>query len=280
MTGGDEEREGRLTKAVQRMVSHRIAAKLTDRPDALEKLARLGLFDPAVLDEVDESDPAAELRAMIEALARQVRERPSLLADLGVRALDVLSSEIERPAALGTGRPGPAVPSLDVTVAFTDIEGFTAFTVAEGDAAASRLLDGHYRSVEAVVRSRGGRVVKRLGDGHLVTFAAPEAAVHAGLELLESAPAGLALRCGAHAGAVTPMGDDVVGSVVNLASRVADAAIGGESLVTGEVWARVGDVPGIRFGSPRPIQLKGFSEAVDVVSVARARHQGFSPRAK
>jgi class 3 adenylate cyclase len=254
--------------ALQRLVAHRIASKLGDRPDALEKLAKLGLFDPAALEEVPDGDAAAELRALIEGIARRVREQPSLLADVGVRALDVLASEVEHPAALGSGVG--AARTVELAVVFTDLEGFTAFTAAEGDDTASRLLDDHYRSVDTVVRGRGGRVVKRLGDGHLVTFAAPEAAVRAGLELLEAAPHGLALRAGTHAGAVTPLGEDVVGSVVNLASRVADAAGGGESLVTGAVLTVVRDLPGVSFGPPRPTHLKGFADTVELVPVGRA----------
>lgn len=247
-------------------MSQRIAAKLGDRPGALEKLARAGVFDPSALEEAD-GDPVAEFRAMIESFTRRVREQPSLLADVGVKALDLLTAEVQRPAALGPG--DPAGLHGDLTVVFTDLEGFTGFTATRGDDAASRLLDGHYRAVDTVVRARGGRVVKRLGDGHLVTFAVPEAAVHAGLELLDAAPEGLRLRSGAHAGTVIPMGDDVVGSVVNLASRVADAAAGGESLVTADVAARVGEVAGIRFGAPRSMRLKGFVDPVGLVAVTR-----------
>lgn len=264
----DQPREEKLPMALQRLVSQRVVAKLGDRPKLLEKLARIGLFDPAVLDEAGEGDPAAQFRAVVAAFAGRVREHPSLLAELGVKPLDVLATEMERPAALGAATG--AAQSVDVTVVFTDLEGFTAFTAAEGDDAASRLLEGHYRAVDGVVLGRGGRVVKRLGDGHLATFAAPEAAVLAGIELLEAGSFGLALRAGAHAGPVTPMGGDVVGTVVNLASRVADAARGGESLVTGEVLARVGELPGVRFGSARSAHLKGFPEAVELVPVGRS----------
>jgi len=258
--------EGKFSKAVHRLISQRIASKLGDRPDALEKLAKLGIFDPAVLEELPDGDAVAEFRAAMERFAATVRERPSLLAEAGIRALDLLGSEVGHPAALGTGR----AEGIDLSVVFTDLEGFTAFTASEGDASASRLLDVHYRTVDAVVRGRGGRVVKRLGDGHLVTFAAPEAAILGGLELVEAAPPGLSLRAGAHAGTVTPLGEDVVGSVVNLASRVADAAAAGESLITAGMQSRVGDLPGIRFGVSRPVHLKGFSEDVELVPVGRS----------
>lgn len=76
----------------------------------------------------------------------------------------------------------------DVVVAFTDLEGFTAFTAAEGDDAAGRLLLDHHRTAERLACSRGGRVVKRLGDGLLLVFASAPAAVLTCLELRETAP--------------------------------------------------------------------------------------------
>ena len=58
----------------------------------------------------------------------------------------------------------------DLAVAFTDLEGFTAFTAAEGDDAAGRVLLAHHRQADRLARRRGGRVVKRLGDGLLLAF--------------------------------------------------------------------------------------------------------------
>ncbi len=77
---------------------------------------------------------------------------------------------------------------MELTVAFTDLEEFTSYTEAEGDDAASRLLIGHHRESVTIVRARGGRVLKRLGDGLMLTFPEPEAAVLACLELGEAAP--------------------------------------------------------------------------------------------
>ena len=119
---------------------------------------------------------------------------------------------------------------IELTVAFTDLEDFTTYTEAEGDNAASRLLIGHHRESEPIVRSRGGRVLKRLGDGLMLTFPEPEAAVLACLDLREAAP--LRLRAGIHGGKVLVAGDDVIGHVVNLAARVTASAAGGELVVT------------------------------------------------
>ena len=158
---------------------------------------------------------------------------------------------------------------VDLAVVFTDLEGFTAFTAAEGDDAAGRLLLAHYRHAEQLARRRGGRVVKRLGDGLLLVFASPPAAVLTCLELRETAP--LPLRAGLHRGVVNVTADDdVVGHVVNLASRVATSARPGEILVTDEV--RIGAAPFscLMFEGPMARRFKGIDELVPVSATSRA----------
>ena len=164
----------------------------------------------------------------------------------------------------------PAV--TDLTVAFTDLEDFTAFTVAEGDDAASRLLIGHHRESEPIVRRHGGRVVKRLGDGLMLAFPAADAAVLACLELCDVAP--LRLRAGIHGGTALVTEDDVIGHVVNLAARVTQSAPSGELIVTDQVRTAAGDLRGVLFDGPYLRYFKGIEEQVRVYA---ARSEGFEP---
>jgi adenylate cyclase len=174
---------------------------------------------------------------------------------LGLSAIQILSSGADDP---GDGTPTP------LAVVFTDLEGFTSWTERHGDEAASRLLVEHHRAVGPVVRSRGGRVVKRIGDGLLVTFPSSEAAVLAALELLDCAPAGLRLRAGVHWGEVALTRDDVIGHVVNVAARVTESASGGEVLTTSTVRDAVARLPGVSFGPPKVEHFHGLSEPVTV----------------
>ena len=154
----------------------------------------------------------------------------------------------------------------DLAVAFTDLEDFTAYTAAAGDDAASRLLIGHHRESEPIVGGRGGRVVKRLGDGLMLTFPTAEAAVLACLELCDVAP--LRLRAGIHSGSVLVAGDDVIGHVVNLAARVTESAESGELVVTDHVRLAVGDGRGIAFDGPYLRRFKGIDERVRVYAAS------------
>ena len=117
------------------------------------------------------------------------------------------------------------------------------------------------------MRSRGGRVLKRLGDGLMLTFPEPEAAVLACLELGEAAP--LRLRAGIHGGKVLMTGDDIIGHVVNLAARVTESAAGGELVVTNHVRSAVGDLRGVAFVGPQMRRFRGIEETVPVYLASR-----------
>lgn len=61
-----------------------------------------------------------------------------------------------------------------------------------------------------------------------------------------------------------------MGHVVNVASRVADLADGGTSLITSEVRESAGTVPNVLFGHIRSERLAGLDEDVEVSEVLRA----------
>jgi adenylate cyclase len=185
-------------------------------------------------------------------LARTAEQRPSVLANLGLSALQAMS--LSR-SELGPGEV--ATPSA-ITVVFTDLEGFTTFTAAEGDDAAAHLLSDHNRRFGPVVRSRGGRVVKRLGDGLMLSFPAPEAAVLAAVELVEEDHGPLRVRAGLHHGDAVVAHDDVVGNVVNIAARLTEQATGGTALASVAVREAVGDLRGVAFGRAKRYRLKGI----------------------
>jgi adenylate cyclase len=111
-----------------------------------------------------------------------------------------------------------------MTIVFTDLEGFTAHTDANGDAAGLAVIVEHHRLAWPVVRRWDGKIVKHLGDGLLCTFPDPAAGVRTALQLLATAPVPLHLRAGVHTGDAVATRDDVVGHVVNVAARVCEAS--------------------------------------------------------
>jgi class 3 adenylate cyclase len=245
-----------LGDSLQRAIAAKVIVKLRDSK-GLQRAVERGIVDSRLIDfdPATSDDPVAAIREFGASLARAIRERPTALAHLEMNAIDLLGED-----ALGTPEAIGGARRDDRTVVFSDLSAFTAFTVAEGDRTAGRLLTNHYGVVDRIVKSRGGAVIKRLGDGHLLAFPGPEAAVMASLELVEEAPDPLPLRVGAHAGEVMMVGDDIIGHVVNVASRVADAANGGEALVTTEVKDPAALVGGVAFDLSRPRPLKGLGD--------------------
>jgi adenylate cyclase len=210
-------------------------------------------------ERITDSTPREMLERFLE---RTVEQRPSTLAALSLSTIQILSAGTDEHAADGVADT--------LAIAFTDLEHFSAFTVREGDEVSSRFLAGHKRAVGPVVRSRGGRIVKQLGDGLLLTFPNADAGVLAALELLDLDLAPLRLRVGLHVGEVLVLPDrDVVGHVVNVAARVTEAAGGGEVLATQAVCDAARELPGVRFGRYRRHALRGTDEAVKLCRVQR-----------
>jgi adenylate cyclase len=243
-------------------LAKRVARVLQRDPDLVATAIEVGLVDRDWLERPGETPVrTTSARDVLKRFVERSAERhPSTLAQLGVSAVQVLSWNDERDAEAG---PSP------MAVAFTDLEGFTRFTDQEGDEAALELINRHHAAVGPVVRGRGGRVVKRLGDGLLLTFPEAEAAVLCGLDLLATAPEPLRLRAGVHFGDAAVTRDDVIGRAVNVAARVTEAARGDEVLATGEVRDRVGELHTVRFAHCRRRSFKGVGDPVEVCRVER-----------
>lgn len=252
---------------VRRGLTTRLAEAIRSDPDRAASAVEVGLIDRRWLEDphAHPVSTAAPRDVLQRFLARSVEQKPSLVNQLGLSTLQLLSYEVER---TGDGHPE------SVTVMFTDLEGFTRYTAEHGDAAAIDVLTDHQRRIGPVVRSRGGKVVKRLGDGLLLGFPEPAAAALAGVELVDAVHDPLRLRAGMHVGEVVVRPDDIVGHVVNVAARVTEAARGGEVLVTGDVRDAAGEVPGLRFGRPRKAKLKGIAGKVEVCAATMAPPDG------
>lgn len=143
-------------------------------------------------------------------------------------------------------------------VLFTDIAGSTSSSLEHGDDAWGSLLDTHDRLSRSVVSEASGRLVKLTGDGVLATFESPADAIDAAARLRSAlAGVGLTIRAGIHAGLIELRGDDVSGSVVNLAARTMQAAPDAEIYVTASLRDQLLG-SGVDFEPAGSHELKGF----------------------
>jgi adenylate cyclase len=179
------------------------------------------------------------------------------------RTLDDLLDSLDPPAlALLDQTEGTA------TLMFTDIEGSTAMAAQLGDREWGRIIEAHDRTLEEVVARHGGRIIKTLGDGALVSFGSARPAVRCAGDLQKAfASHPFEVRIGIHAGDVVRTSDDVIGTTVNKAARVAAAASGGQVVVSSLVRELIGATPEFAFGETFLVELKGLEGAHELVPV-------------
>ena len=273
--GGKAREAGAATFAALRRATARKAADLIrSDPDDAATALEIGLVDQEWLQApgegpISSSAPGDILRRFLE---RTVERHPSKLSSLGLTAVQLLSSGDDPGAGGGGGGGGGAGkgPVKALTVVFTDLEGFTAFTDANGDAAALALIAQHHQRAAPTVRRFKGRIVKHLGDGLLCTFPQPALGIRAALDLQASAPDPLRLRAGVHMGEATVTRTDVVGHVVNVAARVCEAAKGGQVLATEDVVgaaAAASPLSDVRVGRMKSRRMKGVKTPVRLCEV-------------
>lgn len=205
-------------------------------------------------------------------------------------------------------------PRGEVALVFTDVQGSTRLW-DRSPGVMSAALAVHNDVVRENIASHGGYEVKTEGDSFMLTFPDPLAAVRWCIrtqEALLDAPwpaellgdeetridrgpdatirwRGLRVRMGVHLGAPDAHPDpltgrmDYFGPAVNRASRVVDAAHGGQILVSGTVWERIearrGELEGAEARDLGVYPLKGLAAPERLVEIrpASLRTREFPP---
>lgn len=192
--------------------------------------------------------------------------RPSASREVGLTALQLWQALSEK-AGRGAGSDGAAM-------LFTDLVGFSTWVLEVGDDAALDLLRAVEAAVDPAIRDHRGRIVKRLGDGHMAVFHDGPAAILAALDIqdaigaVEVAGHRPQLRAGVHAGRPRRVGGDYLGADVNIAARLVDAATGGEVLASDAAVAGL-DPALFELRRRRWFRAKGAPRELDVYAVRR-----------
>jgi class 3 adenylate cyclase len=179
-----------------------------------------------------------------------------------------------RNLAVGTlaavAEPAGTTGRVLATVLFTDVVGSTERAAEMGDRRWRELLDRHDDTARTAVEAGEGRLVKTTGDGILAVFDAPGNAIESARALRDQLQEiGLPIRAGVHTGEVEFRGKDVGGIGVHLASRIMDAAVPGEILVSRTVRDLVAG-SGVDLRGRGTHALKGVSEEWELYAVTES----------
>lgn len=223
---GDREPTGRARRALEAL------KRLDGHPFVLGAARAVRRRLPGDLDYGDPLSTAGSQAPQLigQRLATITADRPSALREVGMSALQVWQSVSE---ASGRGHGHE-----EVAILFTDLAGFSDWTLAAGDTQALELLRRVGKAGEPCVERHGGRVVKRLGDGLMAVFPDAGSAVDAALAMQEAvATVEVAghrprMRAGVHVGTPRRLGSDYFGVDVNVAARIAAAAAPEQVLIS------------------------------------------------
>jgi adenylate cyclase len=192
---------------------------------------------------------------MLKATADSLREKNNFIRKTFGRYMsdDIVSKVLESPDGLNLGGE-----SRIVTIMFTDLRGFSSISDRLPPETVVQILNDYFKEMNRIASKYSGTINELVGDGMLILFGAPtqaeddaDRAVACALEMqlameglntanLKKGFPSLEMGVGINTGKVIAgnLGSDirvkygVVGSHVNLASRVESFTVGGQVLVS------------------------------------------------
>jgi predicted ATPase/class 3 adenylate cyclase/tetratricopeptide (TPR) repeat protein len=161
------------------------------------------------------------------------------------------------------------LPSGEVTILFTDVEGSTAAWERHPEAM-PRAMRLHKGIISEAVSEHAGAVIKDTGDGLFAVFVDAAEAVaaavdaQAGLEAARWGETGpLRARMGLHSGEAEPIGRDYHGPALNRCARIMGVAHGGQIVLSSGTRERLGWIPAdVSFIDLGPHRLRDLSTPV------------------
>ena len=155
-----------------------------------------------------------------------------------------------------------------LTIMMTDVEGSTALRRTVGDEVADEILEWHAGIVRDQIGKCGGQERQFLGDGFLLSFPSPVAAIWCAVGIegaheehnASDPQRQVRIRIGIHIGEVSERDGQLYGQAVHVAARITAEAVGGQILVSDLVRDQAESEGMWRFVDEGLFWLKGFDE--------------------
>ncbi len=150
-----------------------------------------------------------------------------------------------------------------------DLSGYTALTEAHGDMSAAKIVKRYVEIVNDNIFP-GTKLVERVGDEILLVSNDAKSIVRTAVKIRDSIESEQYFPCihaGIHVGSALENNGHYFGKALNLVSRVAAYARGGEILCTDKIVHMAGDIEGVDYRSLGPIEFKHIPDPVAVFEV-------------
>ncbi|MDD3148058.1 MAG: HEAT repeat domain-containing protein [Candidatus Riflebacteria bacterium] len=138
--------------------------------------------------------------------------------------------------------------TLDLSIMFTDVKGYTAFSSKASLSEVMSMLKQHDEILKPVFEKFGGDALKKIGDAFLVVFENHNNSILAAIEIQRKLrefnltvpeERQLAIRIAINSGSVIRTENDVLGDSVNLASRLEGVADAFEIVISENTLQRI-----------------------------------------
>jgi len=235
--------------------------------DAEVRLFHLYVHEPLMRS----GSTGVETAEQMEAMSRQVLPLSGPVLDIIHQRYLQFFVEQDVVGHMESDLDGTAVDlgRMRVAIAFADLTGYTRMTEEEGELTAVDAVERFVEAVEATLPD-DARVIKTIGDEAMIIGADASALTDwaVGFQSLQTERP--LPRIAVHCGVALFRDGDYYGRDINIASRVAARAAGGEVLATRPVV----DVAGshLEFERIGEVRLKGFNESTEVF-VAKQREE-------
>lgn len=164
----------------------------------------------------------------------------------------------------------------DLTIAFADLTGSVSVFEALGNDRATKAITRITQWIGLKAQQQGGKVVKMLGDGVLMSFPDARRAIDACVQIQTEhaqrvqqwpAPLKLQLQIGLARGPVVLVDEDCFGDAVNMASRLSDLAGPEQILASASVIEQLGAGSTVRYRNLGAMQIRGKTDPSHVYRI-------------